>query len=461
MGFMIRQIPETAKLTDEAALEALESALPEEVIASVVSDLGVAEERRRKLPADLTILLTVAMNLFTQQSLGQVLVKMLKGLRFLWPEPEFQTANKSAICQARYRLGARPLVELFHRVCKPLATPETKGAFLFGYRLMALDLTVEHVPDSPENAHAFGRHSTDRGQSAYPQVLCAYLEECGTHAITDAGVFPCHANQHASAQRLLRSLSAGMMGSFHRFRRPKRICTTNASINNARRSGSTGPRNQSRVRMATTTSTPTPSRRTTFSTAQPSFWERTAGQPVRLASLHACERSFAACAHRSRAGEGMEWQPAGSMDPVTEGSPEQSLDELVQELARIREAALEPLEIQALVPTLPTLAGLGVVRRRTKMDTALGRATEMAHVVREAVQRLDDDPTRPGPADPPSPAALAQMLFREHYDTRQLSAASARTWAQEKSGVADRQYRAYHEPRLLRLVAQAVLESRP
>jgi Insertion element 4 transposase N-terminal/Transposase DDE domain len=211
LGFMIRQIPETAKLTDEAALEALESSLPKEVVQSVVADLGVAEARRRKLPADLTILLTVAMNLFSQQSLPQVLVKMLGGLRFLWPEPEFQTANKSAISQARYRLGPRPLVELFHRVCKPLATPETKGAYLFGYRLMALDLTVEDVADSPENAKAFGRHSTDRGSSAYPQVLCAYLEECGTHAITDAGVYPCHSNQHASAQRLLRAVCEGML----------------------------------------------------------------------------------------------------------------------------------------------------------------------------------------------------------------------------------------------------------
>lgn len=214
MGLMIRQIPETAKLADEDALEALEGALPKEMVASVVSDLGVAEARRRKLPAELTIRLTVAMNLFTQQSLGQVLVKMEKGFRLLWPDPTFPTANKSAICQARYRVGPRPVVALFHRVARPLATPSTRGAYLFGLRLMALDLTVEDVADSPENARAFGRHRTDRGQSAYPQVLCAYLEECGTHAIIDAGVYPCHANQHACAQRLLRTVSSGMLLSW-------------------------------------------------------------------------------------------------------------------------------------------------------------------------------------------------------------------------------------------------------
>jgi hypothetical protein len=153
----------------------------------------------------------VAMNLFTRQSLGQVLIKMLKGLRYIWPDPEVALANKSAICQARYRLGARPVVSLFHRVCRPLADESTPGAFLFGQRLMALDLTVEQVPDTPENSRAFGRHSSDRGKSAFPQFLAAYLEEVGTHAIVDAGLWPCHANQHACAQRLLRSLEPGML----------------------------------------------------------------------------------------------------------------------------------------------------------------------------------------------------------------------------------------------------------
>ena len=234
---MIRQISETAKLADEAALEALASALPRAVVQGVVADLGVAEQRRRKLTAELVILLSVAMNLYTQQSLSQVLVKMLKGLRFLWPEPQFQVASKSAISQARYRLGAQPLVELFHRVCKPMAEPSnqaTQGAFLFGYRLMALDLTVEDVPDSSENAKAFGRHRTDRGQSAFPQVLCAYLEECGTHAIVDAGVFPCHANQHACAQRLLRSVCQGMLltwdAGLHSFEIAQKACAKGVHI---------------------------------------------------------------------------------------------------------------------------------------------------------------------------------------------------------------------------------------
>jgi hypothetical protein len=143
---------------------------------------------------------------------------------------------------------------------------------------------------------------------------------------------------------------------------------------------------------------------------------------------------------------------------VNEGQSQPSLDELVPELALVREAGLEPLEIEALVPSLPVLAGLEAVRHRIRVETVLGMATAIAQVVREAADRLEDDPDRPGPRDAPSPVALAQMLFRVHYATRRESAAEARASTQEASGVGDRQYRAHHERRLLRLVAQALLE---
>jgi hypothetical protein len=143
---------------------------------------------------------------------------------------------------------------------------------------------------------------------------------------------------------------------------------------------------------------------------------------------------------------------------VNEGQSQPSLDELVPELALVREAGLEPLEIETVISSLPVLAELGLVRRRTRADTPLGTATAIAQAVREAVGRLEEDPDRPGPRDSPSPIALAQMLFRGHYATRRISAAEARTYTQEASGVGDRQYRAHHEPRLLRLVAQALLE---
>lgn len=37
---------------------------------------------------------------------------------------------------------------LFRRVCQPLAGPQTRGAFLGDLRPMAIDGTVEEVPDT-------------------------------------------------------------------------------------------------------------------------------------------------------------------------------------------------------------------------------------------------------------------------------------------------------------------------
>ena len=81
------------------------------------------------------------MGLFSNIALTQVLRKLVKGVRYIWPGAEdYETANKSAISQARYRLGARPVVALFHRICQPVATAQTAGAFLFGIAILLLIL---------------------------------------------------------------------------------------------------------------------------------------------------------------------------------------------------------------------------------------------------------------------------------------------------------------------------------
>jgi hypothetical protein len=212
MGFTLRTIAHNVRFPDEVRLNALEQAIPQAVIEAVIADLGAEEQRTRKLPAAVTLLLSVAMGLFTNMALEQVLIKMVKGLRYIWPgDNDYEPANKSAICQARYRLGAQPVVELFHRTCTPLATEETSGAFLFGLRLMSIDGDVEDVPDTPANDAFFGRHHGGRGDGAFPQTRAVYLCESGTHAICDAGFWPCHTSERVGGLRVLRSVEEGML----------------------------------------------------------------------------------------------------------------------------------------------------------------------------------------------------------------------------------------------------------
>jgi Insertion element 4 transposase N-terminal len=93
------------------------------------------------------------MNLFAHLSIAHVMRKLARGLRFIWPDPSYRLPQASALTYRRYQLGARPLAALFRRLCRPMATPQTPGAFRFGLRLMAIDGTVEGHPRTLRSAH--------------------------------------------------------------------------------------------------------------------------------------------------------------------------------------------------------------------------------------------------------------------------------------------------------------------
>lgn len=186
MGFTIRQMDAERNFCQELSLEALQRAVPPEAIRAVLTETERHGQRARKLTAEATVWLLIAMNLYTHLALGHVVRKVSQGLRFIWPDPTYRVPGASAFVYRRYQLGATPLKALFERLACPIATPQTRGAFAFGLRLMALDGTTEEVPDTPANAAAFGRQHGSRGDAAFPQVQGVYLAECGTHAIVDA-----------------------------------------------------------------------------------------------------------------------------------------------------------------------------------------------------------------------------------------------------------------------------------
>jgi hypothetical protein len=123
-----------------------------------------------------------------------------------------QSPGRSNLCMARRRLGVAPLRHLFSRVVRPLARPETPGAFYHGLRLMGIDGVVLDVPDSAANAAAFGRPSAGpRGDGAFPQVKKLSLVELGTHAEVAFVVRPCRGDERAMVAGLLRHLTPGML----------------------------------------------------------------------------------------------------------------------------------------------------------------------------------------------------------------------------------------------------------
>jgi len=211
MGYKLREIEAESKFSQELSLAAIEPIMPKATIGRVLAAEGQLTQRERKLNLIVTVLLVIMMNIYTSDSMADVLEKMAQGLRYIWPDPDYVMPNASAITYRRYQVGARPMVALFHQVCQPLASPDTPGAFLFGLRLMAIDGSTDDVPDTPANVAVFGRHQGQRGPSAFPQVQGVYLVECGTHAVIDAGFWPYHTSERVGGFRVLRSVTPGML----------------------------------------------------------------------------------------------------------------------------------------------------------------------------------------------------------------------------------------------------------
>lgn len=211
MGYRIREIEVESNFCQELRIDMIERVLPVTDIAKALAAEGIETQRVRKLDLLLTVLVIVGMNIYPYLSIGHVIQKLARGLRFIWPDADYDVPKDSALSYRRYQLGAPVMARLFRHICRPIATPETEGAFCFGLRTMAIDGTTESLPDTAANAAVFGRHHTDRGEAAWPQTQCVYLAECGTHVIVDAGFWPIHTSERVGGHRMLRSVTAGML----------------------------------------------------------------------------------------------------------------------------------------------------------------------------------------------------------------------------------------------------------
>lgn len=195
-------------------LKAIEMAIPAMAIEQAIANTQTGEERLRSLPAQLVVSLVIAMSFWSRDSMRDVLKNLIDGMSDAWVKvgKYWRVPCKSAITQARQRLGARVMSDLFHRLVKPMATTETLGAFLNGLRIVVIDGTCFDVPDSDENARVFGRPgSRPLTVAAFPKVRLVILVEAGTHIIFDALMCPYRIGERVRALRLLRSVTSGML----------------------------------------------------------------------------------------------------------------------------------------------------------------------------------------------------------------------------------------------------------
>ncbi len=145
--------------------------IPLDWIETTLHQTNKASVRRRKLPAELVVWLVVAMGLFRDRPITEVVDKLDLALT----DELGGTVAPSAIPQARQRLSSAPLKALFQLCASHWIEQEDSADTWHGLRLFSVDGTQFRTADTPELAEHYGyiKHGKTH-HTEYPVVrLCA------------------------------------------------------------------------------------------------------------------------------------------------------------------------------------------------------------------------------------------------------------------------------------------------
>jgi hypothetical protein len=203
MPVSVRQLDPQCKPVDYLTLPQLEPIIPAPVIHEVLTQCAAWEQREKKLNMAAMIYLLIALALYPHCSTREVYRRLQEGL----PDPLLEQEDvptAGAFCQRRQQLGVTPLRTLFARIAHPVAQPQTRAAFRFGLRLVAVDGTLENLPDSAANRCVFPYLRPEEDlRTPFPQARCVLLMECGTHVIFDAEITAVQQGEISSVLTLL------------------------------------------------------------------------------------------------------------------------------------------------------------------------------------------------------------------------------------------------------------------
>jgi len=183
-----------------------------EVFASILSKSWIEEslnatgrqtQRERKLTSPFVVWLTIAMGLYRNLSIENVLKRMgnVPGFGSLWGGGE--PPASSSVVQARDRVGFGPLRWLLARFRAWTLQTYEEAMSWRGLLVLALDGTTFKVPDSPENRRRFGLPGTSRGRAAFPQMRAVFLVSANLHFVLDALFAPYRRAEFRLAMRML------------------------------------------------------------------------------------------------------------------------------------------------------------------------------------------------------------------------------------------------------------------
>ena len=213
MARTVAGLPEGTRVTDFISLGVIAKMFPLEQVRSILKDTGRESVRQRQLPAHVVFYYVIALALYAEVSYGEVLRCLIEGLGWLGDSSvrRIRGTGRSAISQARARLGAGPLRQMLEAVVMPIAKRKTRGAWYRDWRLVSVDGSTLDLSDTEANERAFGRPGASRGQSAFPQLRFVSLVENGTHVLFGTHWGRYRDSEGTLAVKVLAHLEAGML----------------------------------------------------------------------------------------------------------------------------------------------------------------------------------------------------------------------------------------------------------
>lgn len=199
------------RTSDFLTLAALMRVIPYSTVQDALTMCGLKTIRYRKLPLELMVYYVICMTLYAKIALPEVLRCILEGCNWLKLGLGGVTNGRSGISNARNRLGSNVMKVIFEKVCVPIATRFTKGAYYQKWRLVAIDGSTLDLPDEEANQKFFGRPKVSRGRASFPKLRFVALLEIGTRAIFAVAHGTYHEHENTLAKKILPCLKSGML----------------------------------------------------------------------------------------------------------------------------------------------------------------------------------------------------------------------------------------------------------
>lgn len=203
----------TTECVPLAGLDRLAEHLPTAWIEEALAATGTASIRRRRLPAEQVVWLVIALALYRGQSMPEVLASLDLAL----PSASDQPVSKSAVSQARQRLGAAPLQSLFDQTARAWCAQDAERHAWKGLSLWAMDGTTFRAADSAKNRAHFGAQAYASGRLAsYPQVRAVSVTAIPTHLVANVAFGEYGQNEMLYAKTLIAGIADHSLTVFDR-----------------------------------------------------------------------------------------------------------------------------------------------------------------------------------------------------------------------------------------------------